>query len=327
MTLPQKLLPSLKTLLSRSEPLLSLKLGDERTKIFLQTLAYSTKPREQLINITQTKELIDFFVQEYSTTYYAGEFTSFSEFFYPVETRLESRLIFMSSQSTFNVFSKYFVKYDSKSLADYLISNRLIFFISDDSNKIHIFYNILHIQTLLEFGETEKALFLCEILDDLLFINQLEDSEYTEDEQTTLKNLCQLVNNLLTEAYHKHDKSTTFLNQFLDYPKFHTIVLDYNKQSLTIFIRVSLLGDKTLSIKVEGEELISLVEELENIFCADTDVLRKQQCIEDIEQDIKDKVRSFYRLPEDLIFYKNYEEPFSFFTDKLTFPLVYELLK
>ena len=326
MPLPQKVFPALKTLLSNSEPLLSLKLENETTKIFLKTLAYATKPREQLINITQVNELIDFFVQEYSTTYYAGEFTSYNEFLYPVETRLESRLLFRGSYSTFNMFSKYFIKYDCKSLADYLISNRLIFVVCDDYNKLHIFYNILHIQTLLQFGETEQAVLLCEILADLLPMNHLENSEYTKEEQITFENLCQLVSNLLSEAYSKHGKCTTFLQQFPDFPRFHTIVLDYNKQSLTISIRVSLLSDKTLSIKVEGEQLISLVKKLEGIFCANTDVFRKQQCIQDIEQAIKDKVKSFYGLPEDLTLYKNYEEPFSFFTDKLTFPLVHELL-
>lgn len=327
MTLPQKVFSSLKQQLSSSEPLLSLKLGSERIKIFLQNLCYSTKPTEHLVNLTSTKELIDFFVQEYNSNYYAGEFTSYTEFFYSIKTRLESRLLFMGSHSTFDVLFKHFIKYDYKSLADYLISNRLIFVFHDDSNKLHFFYNILHLQTLLEFGETKQALFLCEILYDLIFINQLEDSQYTEEEKTRSKNLSQLVSNLLLEAYSKHSKSTTFLEQFFDYPRFHTIVLDYNKQSLTIPIRVFLLGDKTLCLKVGGNDLTTLVKHLDNIFCADTDVLRKQQCIEDIEEDIKNKVRSFYQLPEDLILYKNYEEPFSFFTDKLTFSLVYQLLK
>jgi len=325
MLLPQRLFPALKKRLSILEPLISSRIGEEKTNIFLKTLAYVTKPEEQLIE----DNLIDFFVREYSTNYYAGEFTSYSEFLYPLETRLESRLVFMGSYSTFDVLSKYFIKYDSESLATYLIGRGIIFGIPDggDSNKIHIFYNILNIQSLLEFGETEYVVPLCEILDDLLSINQLEDSEYTQEEQIVFNNLCELVSNLRSKAYSIHNKSTAFLEQFPNSPRFKTIVLDYNKQSLTIPVNLSLLGDKTLSIKVQGTKLINLVEELESIFCADTDELRKQQCIEDIEESIKDKVRTLYNLPEDLILYKNFEEPFSFFTDKLTFPLVYELLR
>lgn len=323
MLLPQRVFPALKKRLSILEPLLSLKLGDEKTKIFLKTLAYVTKPEEPLTD----NNLIDFFVREYSTTYYAGEFTSYSEFLYPLETRLESRLVFMGFYSTFDVLSKYFIKYDSESLANYLIGSGLIFGIPDDFNKLHIFYNILHIHSLLESGETEHAVPLCEILDDLLSINQLEDSEYTQVEQTTFKNLCELVSNLRSKAYSIHNKSTAFLEQFPNSPRFKTIVLDYNKQSLTIPVNLSLLGDKTLSIKVEGKELINLVEKLESIFCANTDELRKQQCIEDIEESIKDKVRRLYNLPDDLILYKNFQEPFSFFSDKLTFPVVYDLLR
>lgn len=237
--------------------------------------------------------------------YYAGVFSSYEEFFLPLKNKLS---VYVESQThppelleSF-LFLKLF-KLDFKNLADSLAKNNYILVFEESPNKIHIFYDLYYLKSLIHYGDTVTAISICKGLFQIVgYDNKLTSA------------IKEIYDQILAREF----KSRNFLLGFKYWPEVDRKVLYYNKQSITFAVTISILGDSTLFVKVQGNDLIELLRTLDNIFCAETDSLRKLLCSEDIERFLIDNVRRQYHIPEDIIFYKNYEEPFSFFTDKLT---------